>query len=87
MAQVVAHLLTDGGDPMNWNRWIRVSHRWLSIAFTVVVIINGIAVVEKKYTNKLGLLAVFVLALQYFTGLYLFGLPYVAKWRSDSRAD
>jgi len=72
---------------MNWNRWIRVSHRWLSIAFTVVVIINGIAVVEKKYTNKLGLLAVFVLALQYFTGLYLFGLPHVAKWRSGSRAD
>ncbi len=63
---------------MNWNRWIRVSHRWLSIAFTVVVIINGIAVVEKKYTNKLGLLAVFVLALQYFTGLFVFGLPYVA---------
>jgi len=34
-----------------------------------------------------GLLAVFVLALQFFTGLYLFVLPFAAKWRSSSRAD
>jgi heme A synthase len=72
---------------LNWNKWIRQTHRWLSIAFTVVVIVNGVAVAEKKYTNRLGLLAVFVLALQYFSGLYLFGLPYAAKWRSARRAD
>jgi hypothetical protein len=59
---------------LNRNKWIRVSHRWLSIAFTLIVIINGVAVVEGKYNNKLGLLAVFVLALQYLTGMYLFGL-------------
>ena len=29
---------------MNWNKWIRQTHRWLSVAFTVAVIINGIAV-------------------------------------------
>ena len=40
------------------NKWIRQAHRWLSIAFTVVVIVNGVAVAEGKYTNKLGLLAV-----------------------------
>jgi hypothetical protein len=51
------------------------THRWLSIAFTVAIIINGIAVVEGKYTAKLGLLAVATLALQSFTGLYLFMLP------------
>ena len=72
---------------MNWNRWIRVSHRWLAVAFTVVVIINGIAVVQGKYNNKLGLLAVFVLALEYLTGIYLFGLPYALRWRSGPRAE
>lgn len=70
---------------MNWNRWIRLAHRWLSIAFTVVVIINGIAVVEGKYTNRLGLMAVFTLALQFITGMYLFVLPYAARWRSARR--
>ena len=67
---------------MNWNKWFRLTHRWLSVAFTVVVIINGVAVAEKRYTNGLGLLAVFTLALQFFTGLYLFVLPYTANWRS-----
>lgn len=66
---------------LKWNKWIRLTHRWLSIAFTAVVIVNGVAVAQHKYTNKLGLSAVFVLALQFFTGLYLFGLPYAAKWR------
>ena len=67
---------------MNWNKWIRQTHRWVSVAFTVAVIVNGIAVAEKKYTNSLGLMAVFTLALQFFTGLYLFVLPYAAKWRT-----
>jgi hypothetical protein len=66
---------------MNWNRWIRQTHRWLSIAFTVAVIINGVAVLRGRYTNSLGLLAVFVLALSFLTGLYLFFLPYAAKLR------
>jgi hypothetical protein len=30
----------------------------------------------------MGLLAVVPLALQFFTGLYLFVLPYAVKWRS-----
>ena len=72
--------------PLNWNKSFRQTHRWLSIAFTVVVIVNGVAVAEKKYTARLGLLAVFVLALQFFTGLYLFVLPYAAKWLGGSRA-
>jgi hypothetical protein len=35
----------------------------------------------------MGLLAVFVLALQFFTGLYLFVLPYATKWGSVRRTD
>ena len=67
---------------LNWNKWVRQTHRWLSIAFTVAVIVNIVAVVQGKYTFWMGLLAVFPLALLLFTGLYLFVLPYAAKWRS-----
>lgn len=66
---------------MNWNKWFRQIHRWLSIAFTVAVIINIVAVLQKKYSNGLGLLAVAPLALLFLTGVYLFALPYAAKWR------
>ncbi len=72
---------------MNWNKWVRQTHRWLSMAFTVAVIVNIVAVVQKKYTASVGLLAVLPLALQFFTGLYLFVLPYATKWRSEPRTD
>jgi hypothetical protein len=69
-------------NKMNWNKWIRQIHRWLTIAFTVGVIVNGVAVGRGKYTFWVGLLALLPLALQTFSGLYLFVLPYVAKWRT-----
>ena len=72
---------------MNWNKWIRQTHRWVSIAFTVGVIVNFVAVVEKKYTFWVGLLALLPLALLLFTGLYLFVLPYATKWGSGLRTD
>ncbi len=72
---------------MSWSKWIRQIHRWISVIFTVAVIINGITVVRGKYNAKLGLAAVAVLALLFFTGLYLFVLPYAAKWRSGRRID
>jgi hypothetical protein len=71
---------------LNWNKWVRQTHRWLSIAFTVAVIVNIVAVAQKKYTASLGLLAVLPLAFLLVTGLYLFVLPYAAKWRSERRA-
>jgi hypothetical protein len=70
---------------MNWNKWIRVTHRWLSIAFTAAITSNLIAILRKQYTNTLGLMAVSVLALCFVTGIYLFVLPYFIKWRSVRR--
>jgi hypothetical protein len=70
---------------LNWNKWVRQTHRWLSIAFTVAVIGNIVAVVQGKYSSGVGLLAVFPLALLLFTGLYLFVLPYAAKWHIRRR--
>jgi heme A synthase len=72
---------------LNWNKWVRQTHRWLSIAFTLVVIVNGVAVARGRYTSRLGLSAVFVLALQFFTGLYLFVLPYAARWGNGRRTE
>ena len=72
---------------MNWNKWVRQTHRWLSIAFTLAVIINIVAIAQKKYTAPLGLLAVIPLALQFVTGMYLFVLPYAARWGSGRRTD
>jgi len=72
---------------VNWNEWVRQTHRWLSIAFTVGVIVNIVAVAQKRYTTWVGLLALVPLILQLFTGLYLFVLPYATKWGSGRRAD
>ena len=70
---------------MYWNKWMRQIHRWLSIAFTVAVIVNIVGIVLGKYSNKMGLLAVAPLAFLLLTGLYLFVLPYAARWRSSRR--
>jgi hypothetical protein len=66
---------------LNWNRSIRQIHRWLSVAFTVAVILNVIAMMQEKQAVWVGLLALFPLILLLLTGLYMFMLPYAAKWR------
>jgi hypothetical protein len=45
-----------------------------------------VAVFKHLYTNWMGLLAVATLALMFFTGIYLFALPYVTKWQAGRRA-
>jgi hypothetical protein len=62
--------------------WLRQFHRWVSIAFTVAVIINIIAVMRGAHAVWIGFLALLPLVLLLITGLYLFMLPYAAKWRS-----
>jgi high-affinity Fe2+/Pb2+ permease len=72
---------------LNWNRWIRQTHRWLSIAFTVGVIVNVVAVSTGRYAVWIGLMALLPLVLLMVTGLYLFVLPYATKWRSVERTE
>jgi hypothetical protein len=67
---------------LNWNKSVRQIHRWLSIAFTVAVIINIVALGEKEPAVWVDLLALLPLALLLLTGLYLFVLPYATNWRS-----
>jgi len=66
---------------MNWNKWVRQFHRWMSIAFTVAVIATFIALAQAKPIVWVSYLPLLPLALLAFTGLYLFVLPYAAKWR------
>lgn len=71
---------------MNVNRWIREIHRWLSIIFTVVTIfVTVMALGQEAPAEGVFYLPLPPLALLLFTGLYLSGLPYVAKWRSGRR--
>ena len=74
---------------MNWNNWIRQLHRWLSIAFTVAVIVNIVNIVamgQKEPPVWVGLLALLPLVLLMLTGLYMFALPYATRWRSGGPA-
>ena len=68
---------------MNWSYMTRQVHRWLSMVFTVAVIINIIAMLQEKQTVWIGMLALLPLVLMLLSGLYLFALAYAAKWRSN----
>lgn len=70
---------------MNWNKWVRQIHRWLSMTFTVAVIANIAVMGRDKIALWVGLLTLLPLALLLFTGLYLFVLPYATKWRGERR--
>ena len=74
---------------MTASSWIRQIHRWVSIAFTVTVIANFVAlargggVMPPPWVTYSPLPPLALLA---FTGLYLFVLPYSARWRTRRRS-
>jgi hypothetical protein len=72
---------------VNWNALIRQTHRWLSITFTVAVILNIVVMGQGELALWVGFLTLLPLALLLLTGLYLFLLPYAAKWRGEPRAE
>ncbi|MEA3045398.1 MAG: hypothetical protein QOJ53_1581 [Sphingomonadales bacterium] len=67
---------------MNWSKWVRQIHRWLSMIFTAAVIAIfaalGLGTEPAYWVYFLPLLP---LALLLLSGLYLFVLPYAARWR------
>ncbi len=67
--------------------WVRQVHRWLSIAFTVAVIATVVALGQEEPVVWMSYLPLLPLALLWFTGLYLFVLPYAAKWRRGRLTD
>ncbi len=67
---------------LNLNAWIRQIHRWLSIAFTLAVILNIAAWGQKEPPIWVGVLALIPLGFLLLSGLYLFALPYLNKQRN-----
>jgi hypothetical protein len=71
---------------MTWSSWIRQTHRWVAMAFTLTVVANFIALAQgggampPPWITYSPLLP---LALLMISGLYLFVLPYAIKWRSE----
>jgi hypothetical protein len=68
---------------VNWNRSIRKIHRWLSIVFTVAVVVNislnVLPLASDELVTWIGLLTLLPLTLLLVTGLYLFVLPYTTR--------
>ena len=71
---------------MNWSKWVRQFHRWLSIIFTATVltifVLLGIGSEPAQWVYFLPLPPLFLLM---FTGLYMFVLPYVARRRGTGQ--
>ena len=67
---------------MNWNHWIRQIHRWLSIAFTLTVIANFVAMARGTPPAFITYAPLVPLFLLLFSGLYLFVLPYLTRSRA-----
>ena len=63
---------------MDWNKWTRQLHRWLSIAFTATVLANFIAMALGQPPAWIVYSPLPLLFLLLFSGLYMFALPYLA---------
>jgi hypothetical protein len=64
---------------LNWNNWIRQTHRWLSILFTLTVIANFVTMAFGQPPAYVVYSPLPPLFLMLATGLYMFFLPYAAK--------
>ena len=70
---------------MNWNKWIRQTHRWLSMAFTLCVIANFVVMGRGDIALYVGFATLLPLALLLLSGLYMFALPYLARGRKGAQ--
>ncbi|MBZ9756456.1 hypothetical protein LB524_14255 [Mesorhizobium sp. ESP6-5] len=72
---------------MDWSKWMRQAHRWLSIVFTATVVANFVTMAFGQPPAWVVYSPLPPLFLMLFSGLYMFVLPYVAKGRSAQRAN
>ena len=68
------------------SKWIRQIHRWLSIAFTLTVLANFVAMTRGQPPAWVTYSPLLPLALLLFSGLYLFALPYLNRPRGSGPA-
>jgi hypothetical protein len=76
---------------LSWNQWIRQTHRWLSAAFTLAVLVNIVLnvapLVSEEVATVVGMVTLLPLGLLLITGLYLFILPYISRKTRRPRTD
>ncbi len=72
---------------MDWSKWIRQAHRWLSIIFTATVVANFGTMAFGQPPAWVVYSPLPPLFLLLFSGLYMFILPYVGKTRSVRRVN
>ena len=66
---------------IGWDKWVRQTHRWLSIVFTMTVIANFVYMALGKPPAWIVYLPLPPLFLMLLTGLYMFVLPYADRGR------
>jgi hypothetical protein len=66
---------------LNWSKWIRQTHRWLAIVFTLTVIANFATMAFGQPPAWVVYSPLPPLFLLLFSGLYMFVLPYIAGRR------
>jgi hypothetical protein len=67
--------------------WTRRVHRWVGLAFTATVIANFLVRARGEPPAWVTYSPLLPLAVLLLTGLYLFALPYTARWRHWHRLD
>ncbi|MEP6999378.1 MAG: hypothetical protein ABI969_02790 [bacterium] len=70
---------------MNANKWVRQTHRWLSILFTITVLANFAFMTQGPPPAVVTYSPLLPLALLTFSGLYMFALPYSARYRQGHK--
>jgi hypothetical protein len=77
-----AHFLHPPAKEIRVNKFVRQSHRWLSIIFTLTVIANFAAMAFGPVPALITYSPLLPLLLMLLTGLYMFFLPYFPKKRA-----
>lgn len=67
---------------MNDRRWVRQGHRWLSIAFTLSVAANFVAMLWEAVPAWVTYSPLLPLLLLVVTGLTMLVQPYAAAWQA-----
>jgi hypothetical protein len=72
---------------LNWSKWIRQTHRWLAIIFTLTVVANFATMAFGQPPAWVVYSPLPPLFLLLFSGLYMFVLPYIAKGNAQVAAE
>ena len=79
-----AHFVRLDSREVRVSKFIRQFHRWTSAVFVLSVIATTIVLTQPEPMIWFSYVPLAPLAALALTGVYMFFLPYVAKWRARS---